>query len=174
MALAESLRVPLRFTAGDSFAASVAPSDLYADPAWSHALTLITANNRIALTGVLADGVITFSASPANWPAGRYQWSYSVIDGTTRHTLASGQVEVLRDPAIAFDPRTHARKVLDAIEAYLENADYSASRTKIADRELQNIPIPELLALRDRYRIEVRNEEVSAGFRPVGRILTRF
>lgn len=174
MTPAESVRIPTRFTSGDAFTASVTPSALYTDPAWSHALTLITANTRILVPGVMTAGEVVFAQTAAPWPPARYQWSYSVSDGTARHTLTLGTLDVLADPATAHDPRTHARKVLDALEAFLERADYGASRTKIADRELQNIPLPELLMLRDRYRSEVRREEVAAGFRPVGRILTRF
>lgn len=174
MAPAESIRVPSRFTSGDSFAASVTPFSDYADPAWGHTLTLIIDGARIALAGVIEDGVVQFSAAPAAWAPGRYRWFYSVSDEADRHTLEQGTLEVLPDPAAAFDPRSHARKVLDAIEAYLETRNYSAGRTRIADRELQTIPIPELLALRDRYRAEVRAEEVAAGLRPGPRILTRF
>jgi hypothetical protein len=174
MAPAESITVPLRLTAGDAFAASATPSPPYDDEAWGHTLTLIAAGLRFAVPGVLADGVVTFSVAAANWPAGRYQWHYSVNDGASRHTLATGAIDVTPDTSAAFDPRTHARRTLDAIEAYLQNSDYSAARTRIADRELQTIPIPELLTLRDKYRAEVRTEEVAAGLRPVARILTRF
>lgn len=173
MAPAESIRVPLRITSGDSFVATLSPSTPYDDPAWSHALTLINAVARFVVAGVLADGVVTFAATAA-WAPGRYRWSYAATLAGARTTLATGLIDVSPDTATAHDPRTHARKVLDAIEAYLENADYSAARTKIADRELQNIPIPELLTLRDRYRVEARTEEVAAGFRMPGRVLVRF
>lgn len=174
MALAESIQIPPRFTAGDAFAASVIPSATHTDPAWGHALTLINAGGRIQLDGALVDGRVVFAVSPAAWAAGRYIWHYSVTLDGARQTIATGQIEVLPDTSAAHDPRSHARKVLDAIEAFLENADYSASRTRIADRELQNIPIPELLALRDRYRAEARAEEMAAGLRVPARILTRF
>lgn len=174
MANADQIQVPLRFTAGDAFAVSVTPSAEHSDVEWAHALTLVKLGARIQIAGVLSDGVVSFAVAPAAWAPGRYAWHYTATLGAARHTVAAGQVEVLPDPSAAHDPRSHARKVLDAIEAYLENADYSASRTRIADRELQNIPIPELLALRDRYRSEVRSEEISSGFRLPSRILTRF
>lgn len=173
MAPAESIRVPLRITSGDSFAASLSPSAPYDDPAWSHALTLINAGARFSLAGTLADGVVTFTATAA-WAPGRYRWSYAATLDGARTTLATGLIDVAPDTATAHDPRSHARKVLDALEAYLENADYAAARTKIADRELQNIPLTELLTLRNTYRAEVRGEEVAAGFRLPGRVMVRF
>ncbi|UXU73696.1 hypothetical protein [Paracoccus sp. SMMA_5] len=61
------------------------------------------------------------------------------------------------------DGRSHAARVLDAIEAVLENrATMDQQKYAINNRELWRTPIPELLLLRDRYRAELRREQQAA------------
>jgi hypothetical protein len=180
MAQSADFLVPARLTAGDSVSLSAALPDHLDSAGWAAFISLVSATNRITLAGTPTATGYTFAASPvatAAWVAGRYTWSLvaSHAGDAQRITLATGQILIDPDPAAGtYDPRTHARRVLDAIEGYLERADLEAARTRIADRELQSIPIPELLTLRDRYRAEVRAEEAAAGLRPVARILTRF
>jgi hypothetical protein len=180
MAQSALIPVPPRLTAGDSVSLlATLPSHL-PSAGWAASLLLVSSDVRLSLAGTPADAGFQFVAAPevtAAWAAGRYTWSLlaSNVGLLERVTLASGQIIIDPDPAAGtYDPRSHARRVLDAIEAYLERADLKAARTRIADRELQRIPIPELLTLRDRYRADVRAEEATAGLRPVARILTRF
>jgi hypothetical protein len=180
MAHSSLIPVPLRFIAGDSFAVAVALPNHPESEGWAASLIFSRAGYRLDLTGIATGDEWGFSISPAgtaSLAAGRYVWALVVTHAADekRATLDAGQMDVLPDPARATtDPRTHARKVLDAIEAFLESNDYAASRTRVGDRELQTIPLPELLTLRDKYRAEVRSEDVAAGFRKPGRILVRF
>ncbi len=63
---------------------------------------------------------------------------------------------------MALDDRSHARKVLDAIEAFIEGNDLQAAAVVIGERQIRNIPIPELLKLRQRYLQEVAVEDQKA------------
>ena len=60
--------------------------------------------------------------------------------------------------------------MLDAINAFLETGDQVAGQVQIADRRIAMIPIPDLLALRDRYLAEVARED---GQGVGGRVYTR-
>ena len=157
--------VPQQVTAGDSIAWRVTATLNQSGDDWALSTTLISQAGKILLPASVPDGndhlIIAPSTTTIGWAPGEYRLHIAAVRGAERVTLITAQLRILPDPATAepYDPRSHARKVLAAIEAYLENADYSASRTRIADRELQNIPIAELLQLRDRYRSEVRRED---------------
>jgi hypothetical protein len=96
------------------------------------------------------------------------------------YTVASGTITV--QPAFSaatLDSRSHARKTLANIEAYLENpGNLTSSMYEIAGRKLQRFGIPELLSLRDRYRAEVAREDAAAnvgrGLPDRRRVLVRF
>lgn len=96
---------------------------------------------------------------------GVYQWAAFARNGTERHQVASGTVEVKPnlEGARPFDLRSHARKVLDAIEAVLENrATKDQEEYAIAGRSLKRTPIKDLLVLRDTYKTELANAEEAA------------
>lgn len=173
---------PLTLRAGDSARWARTLADYPASAGWALSYVLLSASARIEIASA-ADGdahaVTLPAATTAGYAPGAYTWAAVVTKGTDRYTVGSGRVEILPDLAaettLAHDGRSHARKALEAIEAWIESADPSVARRKIADREIQFIPIAELLALRDRYRREVRAEDAAAGIRPNrGRILLRF
>jgi hypothetical protein len=76
---------------------------------------------------------------------------------------SSGGVEILANPATVaagYDNRGHARKVLDAIEAVLEQrASVDQQSYSINGRHLARTPIAELLRLRSVYRAQVAGED---------------
>lgn len=121
------------------------------------------------------------SATTANHSAGFYAWQAYIIrtSDSERVLIGSGTLEVLanRDTA-QTDPRTHARKVLDAIEAVMENrASVDQQEYSIAGRSLKRTDLNDLIVLRDRYRAEVlaeeRAERIKQGMGGGGRILVR-
>ena len=84
----------------------------------------------------------------------------------------------LATKSTGYDARTHARIVLDAIEAVIENrASKDQERYMIAGRELWRTPIPMLLKLRQTYRAEVKAqalaEKIQSGTGVGGRIQFR-
>lgn len=86
-----------------------------------------------------ADGTYQIQRSPAQtaiWPSGAYTWSRWVEKVGAAQTLTErGQLEVRPDPrtsAQGLDTRTHARKVLEAIEACIENRASTTQREMVA------------------------------------------
>jgi hypothetical protein len=102
------------------------------------------------------------AADTADLAAGRWRWSLVATDPAieTRATIASGTFEVLPDPLAAGDTRSPARRVLDAIEATIAGKVTKDAQTYVIEgRSISRIPLPELLAARDRYAAIVRREE---------------
>ncbi len=122
-------------------------------------------------------------ATTATWPPGTYLWAAYVDDGTKRLRVDSGTLRVVADLAAlppGYDPRSHARRALEAIEAVLEKrASREDLMYRLPDgRQLQRIPTAELILLRDRYRAEVAREaeaeRIANGLSAGRLILTRF
>lgn len=99
------------------------------------------------------DYQVTVAASVTkDWAPGRYMLTEYVTKDSDRYTLATTNTKVLPDLAggtTPTDTRTHARKVLDSIEAWLESAAPIAGAVEIAGRKIQNYPLAELIALRE-------------------------
>lgn len=106
------------------------------------------------------------AADTAQWEPGAYWYSIRATDGTDVVEVESGEITIKPDLAAmsdGHDGRNHVQKVLDAIEAVLEKrATIDQERYRINNRELYRTPIPELLALRDRYKAELRRMKAMA------------
>jgi len=113
-----------------------------------------------------------------SYKAGIYEWTLAVTEVSTsrRSTLETGQITVLANPStgVATDKRSHARKVLDAIELVLEGtASHEQAEMSIDGKSLKRRSVAELLALRTNYKAQVAAEEAKqSGYRR-GRILMR-
>lgn len=120
--------------------------------------------------------IVVDPAATAEYIAGDYQYAIimyqSEIQGegedaeeviTERKTVERGMATVMPDlTAFSGDTRSHVKKVLDAIEAVIENrATKDQMSYSIAGRSLSKTPLPDLERLRDRYRYEY-NMEVRA------------
>jgi len=113
--------------------------------------------------------VTVAAATTAGYKAGRYGWTAVVTSGSERHTVGTGELEVLPDPASSGagqDPRSHARKVLEAIEAVLESRASAPQRELVAytigsrsQKFDENESKADLVALRSKYQWFVANEE---------------
>jgi hypothetical protein len=118
------------------------------------------------------------SATTAAYTAGFYVWQAYIVRtaDSERVAIGTGTVEVVaNNDSSTADPRSHARKVLDAIEAVLENrATVDQQEYSIQGRSLKRMPIDELLTLRNTYRAEVRAEERAAAGKGIPRLLMRF
>ena len=165
---------PCELTAGDSAAWSVELAD-HPAPEWAVTYTLIGAES-IHTVHAQASGtghsVTLGSTDTASWAPGRYKVVGYAAKGTDRRTFHRSDLVVQADPATATpaDTRSHARKVLDAIEAFLETGDQLAAQVQIADRRIGLIPTPDLIQLRELYLAEVAREE---GKGRGGRVYTR-
>jgi len=156
--------------------------DYPASAGWVLSYTLTNAAARYTFDAT-ADGddhlVNVPPATTAAWAAGNYAWRAQVALAGDVFTVATGTTAVLPSFAAAIDARSHARKVLANIEAYLENANnLSAASYEIAGRQLQRFGLPDLLKLRDRYRAEATREDnaaaIARGLPDRRRILVRF
>lgn len=149
-------------------------SDLGSDyPPASYSLKYVLRLNsapatEIEITAQASDSdflIEVASATTAAYSAGTYTWQAYItrVSDSQRATIASGQFKIIANrDAASSDPRTHARKVLDAIEAVLESrASKDQEEYAIGGRSLKRTPIPQLLVLRDRYKAEVKSEEAA-------------
>lgn len=102
------------------------------------------------------------SVTTAAYTAGRYQWQAYITrtSDSARVTLESGSLEIVPNrSASTADPRSHAKIVLDAVEAVLENrATKDQMSYSIAGRSLSRMPIADLLVFRDKYKAEYQRE----------------
>lgn len=106
------------------------------------------------------------------WIPGRYHWQAYIVrnSDSERVTVGSGTFDVKPNRDLSTDdPRSHARKVVEAIEAVIEGrATKDQMSYSIAGRTLEKTPIPELLTLRDRYRAEVQSEDFQESLKRTG------
>lgn len=115
-----------------------------------------------------ADGmdysVTVTAATTANYTADDYSWVAVASSGTESYEVDRGTLKVLPkyNAVAALDDRSHARKVLEAIEAVIENrATKDQEEYSFSNRSLKRTPLPDLIKLRDKYRAEVYAEEAS-------------
>lgn len=171
--------------AGDSWAWRDSYPDFKASDGWALAYSLVNATVKIDLPalGITADGadfVIAVTASAtAAYPPGDYKQVARASKGGEVQTVGNGLFEILPNLTVIADTRSHARKVLAAIEAVLEKrATLDQENYTIGTRSLARTPIPELIKLRDLYRQEANAEKsaeaVAQGLSPSGRIQVRF
>lgn len=105
------------------------------------------------------------SAVTAAKTPGRYHFQAYITrnSDSQRISIRSGSINIKANAdESTSDTRSHARKVLDAIEAVLESrASKDQESYTINGRSLARTPIADLLKLRDVYRAETRREEVA-------------
>jgi hypothetical protein len=162
---------PSSVNAGDTWRWTRSLADYPASAGWALSYTLINASAKITISA---------AATTAGYAAGTYDWRARVSKAGEVYTVGEGRITVRNAYAAStFDARSHARKTLDAIEAVIEGrASSSTAEYQIAGRQLKYIPVPDLLALRDKYRAEVKREDaiaaVAAGLPDSRRVFVRF
>lgn len=156
---------PKTLHAGDSVAWS---RDVPAyPPADGWALRYVFNGPQVMEVAAFADAgdyrVEIAASATANYPPGRYRWAAYVIGpGDERYTIDTGDLVVYPNwlTAEPGDVRSHARRMLDLVEAALEKRIPKDQQSyEIDGQRLDRIPIERLLDLRARYRREVRAEE---------------
>ncbi len=178
-------REPAKLVAGDTWRwkRTGLESD-YPASVWALKYVLLNSAGKIEITAE-ADGdsflVNEAAANTANHVAGIYAWEAFVTDGTDRFRVGGGTVEILANFLVAAskDMRSHARRVLDSIEAVLERrATKDQQSYEIDGRRLDRTPIADLLNLRDYYRREAASElaaeRLASGMKSGRTILVRF
>jgi hypothetical protein len=117
-----------------------------------------------------ADGdrfaVLISATTSAAIAAGNYTWSAQVTAGAEAYEVDRGVLNVLPryDQAANLDDRSHARIMLEEIEATLQGrASRSQKQYTIGNRSLEFLTPEELEKWRAKYRAEVRAEDVKQG-----------
>tara|TARA_R110001583_G_scaffold7833_1_gene38290 strand:+ start:1589 stop:2176 length:588 start_codon:yes stop_codon:yes gene_type:complete len=163
-------RVPQTLTVGDIW--NWKREDIVSDyPPASYTLTysfrlLSSAATEIALSSsVITESATAYTISvpdstTVSYTKGDYTWQEYISNATDRIVLNTGFVTLEPNlDADTSDPRSFWAKVLDAIEATIENrASIDQSSMSIAGRSLSRMTIDELLTLRDRARFETGKE----------------
>lgn len=116
------------------------------------------------------------SVDTTDWQGGQFAYFLRARRADRVVELETGVLTVVPDLSnsdAVYDPRSHAERTLDAIEAVLEKrASTDQQRYSINNRELWRTPIPELLQLRNQYRAEVRRQRArAAGKNGFGRLI---
>jgi len=119
----------------------------------------------------------------AQFAAGRWDWVAHVTDGADRYQAGSGVLTVLPDltSAASYDGRSHARRMLDAINAIMEGrageGDIDLVRTSFGDRAAE-FDLERLMRMRQQYawacQAEDNAERLARGDQSGRYIATRF
>jgi len=128
------------------------------------------------------DEYIIEQSSTTGYTKGNYNWiSYITrTSDSARIKIGEGYTEIEDNYATTTSSvRSHAKKVLDAIEAVIENrASMDQSSMSIAGRSLSRLTIDELLQFRSHYKAEylkeVRKARAKAGKATGNNIKVRF
>ncbi len=102
------------------------------------------------------------STNTTSYAKGEYNWIAYITrsSDTARIKISEGFTEIQDNYATTTaSVRSHAKKVLDAIEAVIENrATMDQSSMSIAGRSLSRLTVDELMTFRDRYKTEYLKE----------------
>lgn len=161
---------PLELRAGDTWEWRREDLADYAAGTWTLTYRFKNASGGFEIVAAAngANHAVTVAAgTTANFLPGTYSWAAQAVNGTTKKTVDTGELKVLPNlfagaAATASDQRTHARKVLDAIEAVIEGrASLDQEEFQIGGRMLKRTKLSDLLMLRSRYAAEVAREQAA-------------
>ena len=167
-----TINIPSSLRAGDTVSWNDSSSDYPATSGWTLEYAIRAySKSPITITASAnnADYAVSIPVSTSkNWASGNYTWQAYVYKAsnnefTEKHTLATGQVEILPNltqVGTQTDLRSHAKKVLDAIETLLEGKALAgdALSYSIAGRSISKMSPEELITWRSFYKTEYQKE----------------
>jgi|CXWL01.1.fsa_nt_gi hypothetical protein len=165
---------PSSFRAGDLLAWTKSLSDYPANAGWTLVYTLINASAKITITASASGADFSVSvpaATTAGYTAGDYQWMARVTKATEIYTVGHGTVTILPNLAAAttFDFRSHAKTMLDAIEAAFEGkASSTQLEMEINGRRIRSFSPEEMIRWRSYYKQAVASEAQAESFARTG------
>jgi hypothetical protein len=158
--------------AGDTLDFETAVTEYPATAGWTLTYRLVPRASAGAVISFVANATPVLAANyraqvgpstTAAWAAGDYSWAAYISKSGIRYTVDSGQLKILPDPGVAAagtDTRSHARKVLDAIEAVLEKRATQPQEEIVIDgQQLRRTPFEDLVRLHSRYISMVAAED---------------
>ena len=120
---------------------------------------------KFTLTAVEADDtyyIESASSTTTGYAVGDYVWEAYITktSSSNRIMVDSGRTSITENLANTnADLRSHAKKVLDALQAVIENrSTMDQSSMSIAGRSLSRMSVDELLTFRNRYKAEYLKE----------------
>lgn len=159
---------PLSFRAGDFLTWEKELDQYRADQGWSLTYYLIKRTGRINITATAsgAKHLVSVAATvTAMYAPGQYSWLSRVTKVTEIYSVGTGLVEILPNLALldTHDFRSHARTMLEAIEAAFENrASATQLEYEIHGRRIQFMSPEALIQWRSFYHNEVAKEDMAA------------
>lgn len=177
-----ALNIPKKIQAGDTVKFTDSVEEYKATDGWSVTYSIVNGDNRYAITSTATDDDHAFiipASISKHYLAASYKWAAQAIKDDERYTLGFGRLDILPDfGAGPTDQRLHVEKVLQAIEATLENkATTDQQSLSINGRSISRVAPGELLAWRDKYRSELRSiinaERLAMGNSGTNKIMTR-
>jgi len=174
---------PQKFVMGETVAWTQSSTDYPASAGWVQVTTFINSAAKFTVTAVASgdDQVSTIAINHTGLAAGVFAWQTKVTKDSIVHVLGQGTTEVVANfvTPTTLDTRSHAAKVLDAVEAVIEGrATEDHMSMSLAGRSIQKMSLAELLPVRDYYRREVAREQkaeaILAGRPPRGQVRTRY
>jgi len=152
-------REPLEITVGDTVEWTRALPDYPADDGW--VLKYALRGPAVVNLQSEADGSahkITITTDTLTVHGTYYTQGYVEKD-TERHTVYTGRIKAnpsLTEAIAGYDGRSHAQRVIDAIEAIIEGrATKDQLELQIDGRRLVRTPLEELIRIRQKYRHEL-------------------
>jgi len=159
---------PTSIRAGDSIGWRRSFADYPASAGGVLAYRLIPRRSGDALPiEAIADGddfvVAVSAASTSSLIPGEYTLAGAITMGESRIMVHTSTVSVLPDlmAASSLDDRSSARKIVEAIDAWLSGKAGWAGEKTIADRSIKDHPLPDLIKLRDRFSQDIASEDAA-------------
>lgn len=176
------IKTPKSLLAGANRSWSRSLDDYTASDGWVLFYVLVKDGKQITIDAG-ADGdahLVDLAATETEgWEPGRYEYQTWVTKGDDAHMVEAGAIEILtnfRTQSIGYDGRTHAEKVLDALEAMIEGkASIDQQSYSVGGRSITRLTPAELIDWRNTYRREVNARRRKKGPRRQSRsIKVRF
>ena len=174
---------PTEFMAGNTVDWTKTLADFPASDGWTVTHAFVNSAGTFTTTST-ADGddhLTTITAAiSADISAGDYRWQAYATKGAERYPAGSGATTVKANFATgATDGRGHAKTVLDALEAVMENrASSDQASVSIGGRSISKLSPAELIEFisfyRREYASEVKAERIAAGLGHRGKVRVRF
>ena len=166
--------IPDLVTAGDTLRWQRVGGPFPASAGWSLKYTLVgpAAVYHIDAAADGDDYAVTVPAgTSADWKPGTYRMQEYVSNDAERHTLGSSLITITPNLAAAtdgIDTRTHAQRVLDSINQWLESKAPVAGNFEINGRKISYYPLVDLIKLQSRYQFLVGREKAAANGGVIG------
>jgi len=161
--------IPYRITQGDSVDLSYY-NENYSPDDWTLKASIRGYSSFDITFQNDGNGGFFYKITPAessSFNPGFYSYSVYLYNAEDKRTIESGPLEIAIDISAITDPidtRSHAKKVIDAVESVIEGmANTDAKQMMIDGRQLTRFSHSELLRLRAKYKLEYESELSKSG-----------